>query len=435
MAIRTIVYKEINHIELLKKQLMQWSDTAKTVCILDSNLHKEKYSSFDFLVALDTETTIELDNTTQAFEQLKNYYDTCNDTIFGVLSYDLKNDIEKLSSDNTDVVAFPALYFFQAKKLFIIKNNTLKISYLNKYKNEIAGDYDAITNTIIKTNKTNKKLKIEATISKTTYLDTINHIKTDIQQGKYYELNYCQPYTYDVETIDSLKTYQALNRISKAPFANYFKHNEYHLLGSSPERFIKKTKQYLISQPIKGTAKRGKTIQEDKAIIKLLKNDKKERAENIMIVDLVRNDMAKIALKNTVTVSELCQIYTFDQVHQMISTVQCELANTIHPIDTIKALFPMGSMTGAPKVAAMQHIEKYEQFKRGFYSGALGYITADGDFDFNVIIRSILYNASLKKLSFAVGGAITNQSDAEKEYVECLTKAKAMFEVLENQAE
>lgn len=430
MVKRTVVYKKIAAVELLKKQLMQWSDTTKTVLVLDSNQHKDKYSSFDFLVAIDAETSIQLDTTKQAFDKLKSYYNSCNDTIFGTLSYDLKNAIEKISSNNTNALVFPELFFFQAKKLFTISGNRLEISYLDKYKNEIETDYDVIINSIIKTHKPNNALEVKATLSKKTYLDSIQQIKTDIQEGKYYELNYCQSYICDNAKINPLATFQALNTISKAPFASYFKHNEYHILGSSPERFIKKTKQQFISQPIKGTAKRGKTALEDKLLIQALENDAKERAENIMIVDLVRNDMSKIAVKNSVTVSELCRIYSFDQVHQMISTVQCNLAKTIHPIDAIKALFPMGSMTGAPKLAAMQHIEKYEQFKRGMYSGALGYITATGDFDFNVIIRSILYNASLEKLSFAVGGAITNQSDAVKEYAECLIKAKAMMQVL-----
>jgi para-aminobenzoate synthetase component 1 len=150
-----------------------------------------------------------------------------------------------------------------------------------------------------------------------------------------------------------------------------------------------------------------------------------------MIVDLVRNDLSKIASKGSVNVDELFGIYSFKQVHQMISTVSCEIKDHFTFTDIIKATFPMGSMTGAPKVRAMQIIEECESTKRGVYSGALGYIEPNGDFDFSVVIRSILYNSSNNYLSFMTGSAITSQADAESEYAECLLKAKAMFEALE----
>ena len=150
-----------------------------------------------------------------------------------------------------------------------------------------------------------------------------------------------------------------------------------------------------------------------------------------MIVDLVRNDLSRIAVKNTVKVDELFGIYTFDQVHQMISTISCEVKAETTIKDILQATFPMGSMTGAPKIRAMKLIEKFEETKRGLYSGAIGYISPEGDFDFNVVIRSIQYNTLKMYLSFMVGGAITIASDAELEYQECLVKAKALFEVLE----
>ena len=150
-----------------------------------------------------------------------------------------------------------------------------------------------------------------------------------------------------------------------------------------------------------------------------------------MIVDLVRNDLSRIAKKDSVKVDELFGVYTFDQVHHMISTISCELREDKGLKDVFEATFPMGSMTGAPKIRAMELIEKFEQTKRGLYSGAVGYISPEGDFDFNVVIRSMQYNALNKYLSFMVGGAITIGSDAELEYEECLVKAKALFEVLE----
>ena len=171
---------------------------------------------------------------------------------------------------------------------------------------------------------------------------------------------------------------------------------------------------------------------EDQKLKQKLATDIKERSENVMIVDLVRNDLAKTAIKGSVEVEELCKVYTFDQVHQMISTVISQVSDQVHPVDILKTTFPMGSMTGAPKISAMKIIETLEETKRGLYSGAVGYFTPEGDFDFNVVIRSILYNSSKKYVSYSVGGAITAKSDPLSEYEECLVKAKAMRQVLEN---
>jgi para-aminobenzoate synthetase component 1 len=205
-----------------------------------------------------------------------------------------------------------------------------------------------------------------------------------------------------------------------------------YIMSASPERYLKKENETIISQPIKGTAKRSDNPKEDDKLKEDLLKDEKERSENIMIVDLVRNDLSKTAIKGTVRVEELCKIYSFDQVHQMISTVTSKVEETTNPIDIIKSTFPMGSMTGAPKISAMKIIEALEKTKRGVYSGAIGYFTPDNNFDFNVVIRSILYNATRQYVSYSVGGAITAKSNPLKEYEECLVKAKAMRTVLES---
>ena len=207
--------------------------------------------------------------------------------------------------------------------------------------------------------------------------------------------------------------------------------NDKYLLSASPERYIKKKGRKIVSQPIKGTAKRSKDKLEDHKLKLLLKNDQKERSENIMIVDLVRNDLSKTATKGSVKVKELCKVYSFDQVHQMISTVVSRIRKEVHPVEVLRTTFPMGSMTGAPKISAMKIIEELEETKRGLYSGTVGYFSPKGNFDFNVIIRSILYDAIKKYVSYSVGGAITAKSDPLKEYEECLIKAKAMREALE----
>ncbi len=276
------------------------------------------------------------------------------------------------------------------------------------------------------------EIVIKPRISKTDYLSKVNTMLEHIYRGDIYEANFCQEFYIKNTQINPLETYRKLNSISKPPFATFIKLNDKYLLSASPERYLKKTGTKIISQPIKGTAKRSKDSVEDKRLKEQLAIDEKERSENIMIVDLVRNDLSKTAKKGTVKVVELCQVYTFPQVHQMISTISSEIEETEHPVHVLESTFPMGSMTGAPKISAMKIIETLEETKRGVYSGAVGYFTPDSNFDFNVVIRSILYNHSQQYVSFSVGSAITAKSNPLKEYEECLIKAKAMREVLED---
>jgi para-aminobenzoate synthetase component 1 len=271
---------------------------------------------------------------------------------------------------------------------------------------------------------------IEQRISKNTYLEKVSKMLEYIHRGDIYEANFCMEFYSEQATINPVEIYQRLSTISEPPFAVYFKNKDQFLLSASPERYLKKEGTKVISQPIKGTSKRNSNAELDEQSKIELENNPKERAENVMIVDLVRNDLSRTAKKGSVIVEELCQVYTFKQVHQLVSTVVSEVENTISPLEIIKTTFPMGSMTGAPKISAMKIIEELEETKRGLYSGAVGYFSPEGDFDFNVVIRSILYNAKNQYLSFSVGSAITAEATAFGEYEECLLKAKAMFEVL-----
>ncbi|MCH7535945.1 MAG: anthranilate synthase component I family protein [Bacteroidetes bacterium] len=261
-------------------------------------------------------------------------------------------------------------------------------------------------------------------------IQKVGQIKEHIQQGDIYEMNFCQEFYADNAVIDPVEVYMGLNEKSPAPFSCFYKFKEKFLISSSPERFLKKTGNKIISQPIKGTVKRGKSDVEDVVLKEILAGNAKEQSENVMIVDLVRNDLSRSARLGTVEVEELFGIYSFEQVHHMISTVSAELKDDIHLVDVIKNAFPMGSMTGAPKVSSMKLIEKYEESKRGLFSGSIGYITPSGDFDFNVVIRSILYNEANQYVSFTTGSAITINSNAEKEYEECHLKGKALRQVL-----
>ena len=411
---------------------MLWSQHFDDVVWLDSNHYEQKYSNFDAVLAVDAFTSIQTDYH-DGFEKLKEYQTITKDWIFGYLTYDLKNDVENLASKNFDGLQFPDLYFFQPKKLFLIKGNQLEVQYLNFVDYEWETDLKAISNyKEEKRSNLSNNIKIKLRIHKDDYFHKVNTLLEHIHRGDVYEANFCQEFYAENTSINPLETYLKLNAISKPPFATFFKSYDKYLLSASPERYLKKTGTTVISQPIKGTAKRSKDSEEDMQLKHDLEASQKERSENTMIVDLIRNDLSKTALKGSVTVEEFCKVYTFKQVHQMISTVASEVGPILHPVDIIKSTFPMGSMTGAPKISAMEIIENLEETKRGLYSGAVGYFTPKNDFDFNVVIRSIFYNETKQYVSYSVGGAITAKSDPLKEYEECLVKAKAMREVLEN---
>jgi len=398
----------INNKEELQEKLLHYFSEYKNVFFFNSN-----------------------DSTTNYLGVSKT--NNCDDTHWkiGFLSYDYKNQIEKLISNNPDNIGFENEFFFTPELLFSISSFEIDIVYNSALYSE-----EQIHSIFKKINEL-KNVKSEPTfsvvfprVSKQTYLNNVKKLKEHIQLGDIYEVNYCQEFYTDGVTLNPIELYIKLNKKSPTPFSCFVKHHDKFLLCASPERFMSKIGSKIISQPIKGTIKRGLNEIEDKKLKKQLQNDPKERSENIMIVDLVRNDLSKIAKRNSVKVEELCKIYTFPQVHQMISTVSAEIEKNISFNNIIHALFPMGSMTGAPKIRAMELIEQYENSKRGLYSGTVGYIKPNGDFDFNVVIRSILYNSPTKKMSYFVGSAITHLSDPEKEYDECLLKAKAINEVL-----
>lgn len=430
---RTVKKYPFSLTEASKNRLLQWAQQFQEFVWLDSNNYSQTHETYQAILAVDAFTALKTDSQ-DAFNKLKEYQSTTADWIFGYLSYDLKNDVENLHSKNIDGLDFPDLYFFQPKKLFLFSENYVEMHYLNIASDEMEEDFNAISEIIQQPeeSKISKPIKISVRTSKDSYLQKVEEVLEHIKRGDIYEVNICQEFYSEDSEINPLETFLQLNKISIPPFSVFLKLNEIFALSASPERYLKRTGTAVVSQPIKGTAKRLKNKVEDLKMAQQLANDPKERSENIMITDLVRNDLSRIAEKGSVSVEELCTIYTFEQVHQMISTVACSVAQTISSVEILRNTFPMGSMTGAPKISAMQIIEETEDAKRGLYSGAIGYFSPSGDFDFNVVIRSILYNSLKKYVSFSVGSAITINSIPEKEYEECLLKAKAMREVLNN---
>jgi para-aminobenzoate synthetase component 1 len=428
--LRASIHKQISDPKLFKKQLLNWSQQFREVAFMDSNDYPQLHSNYDCVLAVDAFTSIKTDSQ-NAFESLKQYQQTTKDWVFGYLSYDLKNDVEPLQSSNFDGLEFPDLFFFQPKKILLLKGDQLEMQYISLCDEEFEEDFDEIVKTQKSKPQITDKIKVRQRISENSYIEKVSKMLSHIQQGDLYEANFCMEFYAENASIDPLEKFQKLNEISQPPFAVFFKNNKHFLLSASPERYLKKEGDLLISQPIKGTAKRFSDAEEDEKAKAQLASDPKERAENIMITDLVRNDLSHTAQKGSVEVTELCGVYSFMQVHQMISTVTSKLDSQYDLIDALKTTFPMGSMTGAPKISAMKVIDQLEESKRGLYSGAVGYFTPEGNFDFNVVIRSILYNQEKNYVSFSVGSAITSLSSPKKEYEECLLKAKAMREVLQ----
>jgi para-aminobenzoate synthetase component I len=408
-----------------KKKALLWAANFDSACYFDSNNYSDPYSAFDVCIAAGVKTEISA-NAGNAFDRLTIFLKNNRGFVPGFFSYDLKNETENLVSEKQDHLGFPDLYFFVPKNRILVKGKDVSITSLNTKK-----VWDEIQQQIIPNDpSTNFAGHLNHRISRSAYFDKIEKIKNHIQKGDLYELNLCQDFFAENTAINPVNTFLNLNTISPTPFAAFFKVGNRYIISATPERFLSRRKNKLISQPIKGTAKRHAKADDDELAKRELLSNEKELSENVMIVDLVRNDLTRSAKPGSVQVEELFGIYSFKQVHQMISTVVCEVREGLSNADIIRNTFPMGSMTGAPKISAMQLIEKYEETKRGIYSGAVGYFSEDGNFDFNVVIRTILYDANSGYLSFQAGSAITVDSDAGKEYEECLLKAEAIFRVL-----
>ncbi|MCH8553799.1 MAG: anthranilate synthase component I family protein [Schleiferiaceae bacterium] len=397
-----------------KEQVLAALEHEIAGIFLDSNGHKDTYSKYDWLAAGGV-----IQSCTTTITDLRKVKEKAT-WLFGGFSYDLKNDFEKLTSSNPDKIDFPALVFFEPAW----------VVYEIGGKQTVWVHPDGKMPKSVSRQSRKQHVVLHPVLTKAAYLEKINAVQQHIQLGDVYELTFCQTFEAQCNTFDPISGYQAINQKTVAPFSGYLKWQGRHLMCGSPERYLAKRGQQLISQPIKGTAPRGTTAESDDQLKTNLLACEKERAENVMIVDLVRNDLSRVAARGSVSVPELFGIYSFETVHQMISTVTARLHERSDALDAIAATFPMGSMTGAPKVRAMELIETYETRKRGLFSGAIGYFDPSGDFDFNVIIRSLLYNEHHHEVSLQVGSAITILSEPEAEYEECLLKAAGIMAAL-----
>lgn len=412
--------------------MLNWGNQFNICCLLDNNNYPSACHQYEALLAADAIDVLELP-AGKAFDALLHFHQTQQDWLFGHLAYDLKNEtIPGLRSDNHDGIGFPDMSFFRPRIVMFLRQQQVHIGGINLSQDEALTVFrDCLRMPVAVITPAAPVLHpLHARLDHGAYIRAVKDLQQHIRRGDCYEVNFCRENYMEASGVYAPALYSQLNALSPAPFAAYYKLAHRYLACSSPERFLQKRGQTVISQPIKGTSRKDSDPATDQLLRDQLYHSPKERAENIMVVDLVRNDLSHTAVRGSVHVTELCGIYSFAQVHHMISTISAQVSSQTPFTSVISNAFPMGSMTGAPKIRVMELIEEYEHTRRGLYSGAVGYITPEGDFDFNVVIRSILYNASDNYLSFQTGSAITFYSDPEKEWEECLLKADAMTKTI-----
>jgi para-aminobenzoate synthetase component I len=405
----------------MKKKMLNWANRFNIFCFLDNQDYSIQPQRYECLLGAGCIQFVTSDN----LEDLDRFLGKNKGWTFGHFSYDLKNSIHKFYSNKANKIGFPGYFFFVPEFLIQISGNELQIKGKDcgKIYNEIQSQQVEIV--------PSHKIEIRQRLTKEEYIQKIRQLQQHIVRGDCYEINFCQEFFAEDEEIDPTSIFQKLVAVSPNPFSALYKLNDHFLICASPERFIAKKGNKIFSQPMKGTAKRNhgnKTA--DEKLKEELQKSVKDRSENVMVVDMVRNDLSKICVESSVKVEELFGVYTYPQVHQMISTISGELEPDVKFSKIIQATFPMGSMTGAPKHRVMELIDEYETSARGIFSGSVGYISPENDFDFNVVIRSIMYNASKKYLSYQLGSGITFYSDPEKEWEECLLKGEAIKKVL-----
>lgn len=405
--------------------LLEFSKDFSTGCLLTSNGYQDihKPNGLKLLAGFGSKSEFLFDanNWSGLDAFIQNHK---GKKLFVAISYGIKDAVyPKLNSQHKNRFEFPNLLIFEPEHWVEQKEEQLNFSS-QAFADVILGKKES------ESSKLPHVGVVLTGMSKQDYLKQIQKVQDYIQQGDTYELTFCQNFEQEQAQIDPYLVFEALMEKNPSPFACFYKRDQNYLLSASPERFLSKQGDKLFSQPIKGTVRRSKDAEEDLKLAHDLKHSEKDISENVMIVDLVRNDLSRIASKSSVQVDELFGLYSFATVHQLISTISCKLPKDCSFSNILKACFPMGSMTGAPKHNTMKLIDELENFNRSMFSGSVGYINEAGDFDLNVIIRSILYNQQGNYLACPVGGAITIESDPEKEYEECLVKLKAQVEAL-----
>jgi para-aminobenzoate synthetase component 1 len=447
MAKRQFVSFPFSDLYKIKQQVLNWSARFGTCCFLDNQFYVSDDPGYECVVAVGEKARLKTE-AGNAFSELRLFSLEHNDWLFGHFSFDLKSETEQTASLLPDFIQFPGLFFFVPEIVLLIHAHEIEIGLftndhrqlLDEIENHVTDAGKNIPSLDEKENLTTDSKKnipppvlIQNRISKADYIQVIERLQQHILRGDCYEINFCQEFFVEGASLDPIELYWSLTRVSPNPFSAYYTADEKFLLCASPERFLKRKGDLVLSQPIKGTSARNLHDKKlDETLRASLAASEKDRAENVMVVDLVRNDLSKICERDTVRVTELFGIYSFPQVHQMISTITGRPMKDLHWSEMIARTFPMGSMTGAPKKRVLELIERYEKTKRGLFSGSVGYVKPNQDFDFNVVIRSMLYNRPAQHLSYFAGSGITMNSDPENEYEECLLKVAAFENIIKN---
>lgn len=411
--------------------MLNWTNRFNIFCLLDSQGYQLPHRQVDFILGAGANTAQKasvpgaLDTLSQYLQQQK------GDWCLGHISYDVKNEIEKLSDSRPERIGFPDVYFFCPSILIRSLPGAVEIGCIGQDPEQVFTEILNTDTSAVGNAPDDLAKAVHQRLSREEYLDRVDALQQHIRRGDCYEINFCQEFYLEDFQTDPTSLYRRMTAASPNPFSALYRVQDAHLVCASPERFIQKTGAALISQPIKGTIQRSSSAGDaDELNRQALASSSKDRAENVMIVDLVRNDFSRICSEGSVQVEELFGIQTFPQVHHLVSTVRGILRTDVDFAAIIRACFPMGSMTGAPKKRVMELIDRYEVSRRGIFSGAVGYIDSKGDFDFNVVIRSIMYNAQTGYLSYQAGSGITHYSNPQLEYEECLLKASAIKKVL-----
>lgn len=401
--------------------MLNWTKRFNIFCLLDNQEYTIQPQHYELVLGAGVKKEVYANSVAalSALEKQEGWY-------LGHLSYELHNQLAPMAPAKKDLNGFPQAYFFVPEVLLLVRGGQLQV-----IADDAASVYEEIMQQPEFEEQPQAPVAIQQRLSREEYLAAIAQLQKHIQAGDCYEINFCQEFFATGVKVHPLSIFSRLTALSPSPFSALYRCNDSWLVCASPERFLARQGSSLRSQPMKGTIRRDhNNSTKDEQLKTTLHQSSKDRSENVMVVDLVRNDLSRICKEASVKVEELFGVYTFPQVHQMISTVCGELKPDISFAEIMRACFPMGSMTGAPKHRVMQLIQQYETSARGIFSGSVGYISPQGDFDFNVVIRSIMYNAATGYLSYQAGSGITIYSNPEEEWEECLLKAEAIKKVL-----
>lgn len=408
--------------------MLRWIESFGIFCFMDSHEYQNIAGNYDFIAAAGSNCCWY--NGSHDALSLQEYLESKQDWLFGHFNFEWQHTELGFQNIKPDASGFESVNLFQPLHIIYCKGDIITITSLTEEPDKL---YQLIHQFPDALNQPGVKndIRLQAAVSREEYIKHVEALRYHIHRGDCYEINYCIEFYSLKNTIDAVTIYNKLSEFSPAPMSCLYRNEDAWLICSSPERFISKKDDLVFSQPIKGTIQRNATdFFQDERLKQELKNSNKDQVENVMIVDLVRNDLSRFCEAGSVKVQELFGVYSFAQVHQMISTIVGKADKEISFQDVMKACFPMGSMTGAPKRKVLELIHQYESGSRGIFSGTIGYISPENNFDWNVVIRSIMYNKTSGYLGYKVGSGITFQSNPEQEYEECMLKAYALQKVL-----